>query len=729
MIQYDLAGTNSEFTKEDSRFVIYQSNQVINFNEPVFLSSIVVKKKVGTSWTTLTQGAADGWTFTDDNKDVDAMSDALLQESSFNCILLKSIILKCFNSSSTKTTISVSYQRLRKDLNESFLYDGNGPEYSPSLMAKVIEELEYLKNKTNSVTDLFGYALEDNTYLEEDLTGVLTANYVTNERHVVNSSSGNCFISPAKGSFYGYDINVYGWEAAETTITNSNKASLYGKMFIYTEVINNASLNTTTSKERRVILSASNANTYVGYTGSIVTNIVNFTSGTDFSVVGINLAKTEKCNHTSGVYEHIKINRAYVGNVMIAYHAFGGSISRQDVLDLQKNLSNLVSVVKGSGLLTDKSLTTNTTIISMIDRLSRIEEFHNHFAQVEHIVSPRDALFHWYNIAFIYDDRWSGLSDAVEDLGQFRIESLSRNWAYEFQVTTNLSYDDARKVRVKTLGCADSRDCSDFANYSNLATRDTVYVRACWINDGKTSGIALQYGMRFNNLTLENGVRTDTVIVTNKSGNASRWRLYSDPLEIRYPSDDAFSTPVVDANDDNNDFVMPNGFDNWNSNNSTAKYRIVPLEPSRGYIYWAGVLPLHQVLHAHSDVAPFHAITDKTLWPIDSLNTIIPEQVSGVSFDIYDRKTGCYFAVDTACQPYIAFSDSSTNKYQHGTTETTLSNYSGQEAIFCLQDLCAIRYRFTIIGTTPSFIVSAMLGTNSIINERFDLRQIRLHFN
>lgn len=725
-VRYDLSGALASYKKEDVRAVIFQDNQQVQFNEPVFLNTIVVKKLSGTSWIPITNGAADGWIVDSSDYDSDARSEAMLRDSTFNRILVKSITLKTFNTTSTKTTVSIDYQRLRKDLNEEYKYDGDGPEYSPALMAKVLENLEYLTSKSNPVTDLFGSSLEDHTMLETDLTGINTVNYIQNERHTLNVPGGRMFISPDRGSFYNYGVVVQGFTPIATTITSTNKTTFYGKLFIYNEILHNEALNTTTSKEKRVVISRANVDTYVGLTGTIVGDPVVWTAGTDYKIIGVNLAKTKVSSHTSGVYEHIHVLKSYVGEVMISYHAFGGTVSTQDVIDLHKNLQNLVSVVKGSGMLTDRSVYTHPLIREMVKRLNDMEEFHHHYAQIEHIISVRDKLFHWYNIAFIYDNRWDGLHDAMEDLGTFRIESLSRNWAYEFQVITNMASDQARIMRVKTLGCADPNTVTNLKDYAVLDQRDNVYLRLCWINDGKTSGVVLQYGMKFDKFTLlpQDGVTTETLIVTNKSGNASRWRLYSNPLDMDYPADDNFSTPVYNENANDVSFTMPDGQTIWTSScNSLIK----PLEAEDGMIYWAGNIPMHLMMSQHTSVTPFQTQSRTVLTPLVQDTVLSPHQVKGVSFDIFDRVAGCYFTVESSCRPNASNSGTSYPLEIGGTGAN--KEFSGQEVIFCLQDLCSLRYTFNTVNNVMQMSLITTLGTNSIINERFDLRQIRLHFN
>lgn len=727
-VKYDLSGSETAFKREDLRFVISRADQRISFNEPVFLNSIVVRKKNGASWDVLSNGAADGWVVDENDYDYDAVSDALLQNSAFNKNLVKSIILKVRNNASSNVTISVDYQRLRLDLNESYLYDGDGPEYSPALMAKVLTDIEFLRNRSMGVTDLFGASLEDHTYLEQDLTGLESANYIVNERHTVNVPRGQMFISPDRGSFYAHDLVVQGFTTTPVTLTRENLTSFYGKIFIYTESTRNEALNTTTSKERRVILSRQNASGYVDMSGHIVDNVSTWIEGTDYEIIGVNLAKTKISSHTSGVYEHIHVLKSYVGDVMISYHAFGGHVSTQDVIDIHKNLANLVSVIKGSGLVTDSSLYTHPLISELVKRLNAFDEFHNHYAQVEHIISVRDQGFHWYNIAFIYDNRWDGLEDSITDLGTFRIESLARNWSYEFDVITNIAADKARMFRVKTRACADDNTVTDMKNYIVLDERDNVYVRLCWVDNGEQSGVVLQYGMKFDKFVIpQNGVITETLIVTNKSGNASRWRLYSDPLALKYPSDDNFSMPVYDEHADDDDFTMPNGKTVWSTQGNGARQNVKPLEHEDGMIYWAGNYPMHLMMSQHTDAAPFQSQSRTILQPLVQDTLLSPQQVTGVSFDIFDRIAGCYFTVESPCRPNLSYTGSIYPLEIGGTGPN--KEFSGQEVIFCLQDLCSLRYAFNTVNNVMQMSIITSLGTNSIINERFDLRQIRLHFN
>lgn len=731
-VRYDLTGSLADYKKDNVRAVIFADNQRVEFDEPVFLNSIVVMRDEGTGQVPLLNGAADGWVVTDEDKDLDAMSDAKLQKSSFNSVLVKSIVVKYFTYTNSSATITVSYQRLRKDLNEAYVYDGNGPEYSPALMAKVLEDIEYLSRRANTVTDLFGASLEDHTLLEEDLTGMLDVNYIKDERHLINVPEGRMFISPDRGSFFDYDTHVYGFTGKPVTITQTNKTTFYNKMFIYTETQRDETLNTTSSKEKRVVLDRYNIDAYVNLTGTIVDDVVEWVKGEDYIVVGANLAKTKKALHSSGVYEHIQVLKRYVGEVMINYHAFGGTVATQDIIDMHKNMQNLVTVFKGSGLVTDSSLYTHPIVREMIKRINAFEEYHNHYAQIEHIISVRDTGFHWYNIAFIYDNRWEGVEDALCDLGHLRIESLARNWAYEFDVITNIDADKAREFKVKTRSCGDTNAVNDFKNYMVLDNRDNVYLRLCWVGDGKTSGVVLQYGMKFDKYDLpQNGVVTETLIVTNKSGNASRWRLYSNPLDMDYPADDNFSTPVYHEHADDDNFTMPSGYTTWSSSVSTCKQNIKPLEHDGGMLYWVGCYPMHLMMSTHNNDASegFQDQARTVLQPMVTDTQLKPYQVSGVSFDIFDRAAGAYMTIESPCTPNPARSINGALEIEIGPNSAN-KEFGGQEVIFCLQDLCALRYSInTNANNLMEMSIITSLGTNSIINERFDLRQIRLHFN
>lgn len=729
-VRYDLTGSLAEYKKDNVRAVIFSDNQRVEFNEPVFLNSIVVMRDSGTSQVALRNGAADGWIVESADIDYAAMSDAKLQNNNFNSQLVKSIVVKYFTATMTTATITVSYQRLRKDLNEEYTYDGNGPEYSPALMAKVLEDIEYLSRRSNTVTDLFGASLEDHTLIEEDLTGVATTNFITGERHTINVPQGRLFISPDRGSFFDYDVHVYGYTGKAVTITQTNKTTFYGKTFVYTETQRLENLNTTSSKEKRVVIDRNNADGYIGMTGTIIDDVVEWVKGTDFIVVGANLAKTKKALHESGVYEHIQVLKSYVGDVMISYHAFGGHVATQDIIDMHKNMQNLTSVFKGSGLLTDSSLYTHPIVREMIKRINAFEEYHNHYAQIEHIISVRDQGFHWYNIGFIYDNRWEGVEDAICDLGHFRIESLARDWSYEFDVITNIDADRAREFIVKTRACGDTHNVNDFKNYMVLEEKDNVYLRLCYVADGKTSGVVLQYGMKFDKFTIPvNGVATETLIVTNKSGNASRWRLYSNPLDMDYPADDNFSTPIYHQNADDDSFTMPNGYDTWSSSSANCKSNIKPLEHEGGMIYWAGCYPMHKMMSTHTNSNPFQTQSRTILQPMVRDTQLKPYQVSGVSFDIFDRVAGAYMTIESPCTPNHARSVNGSMELEVGSNNTN-KEYSGQEVIFCLQDLCALRYALNSDASgNMQLSVITTLGTNSIINERFDLRQVRLHFN
>lgn len=485
--------------------------------------------------------------------------------------------------------IIVHYQACAVDQLAENGLDGSGPRYSPSLMKNLFERVTALEN-SNKYTNKFGTAHSAQDILDEDLSGAGAENYVHYEKHDFDIGLGINVIQPIKGAFYGHGVEVILPVYNRITLTPDNITMLRGLLqsgatvllsYSDTEAILDASSHVSTmtnmvlttawldkyeSMIKRVTADAATHNVEDAgfsqyYSGSYVvvaggnqsTGTIRLEEGKDFVVEAIDIPRTARAqNPDHVVYRHIRLladgaaARSPDGDanpareVLISYHAFGGEPSIDVIRSMHQDIENTRDILRESNLITTASLSQQSTIISLSNRIARMEEYHAHYNQIEHRVSIGHAGWHWFNIATIYNGNWNIPTSGTRDVGHFRIQSILRDWVYEFLVDVDMDREDDYKIHLVTVG-SNQDSGYDIVNYQRILNRDNVAVRLCWVTDESgnspdlNAGIVLQIGWNFNRYANHDfKVDTDSIIVTNKSSSASAWTLLQDPHQINY---------------------------------------------------------------------------------------------------------------------------------------------------------------------------------------------------
>lgn len=560
-VVYDLTGADPRFYRGVSaekysadEAVIFEAGQIYSFQIPVFLDSIVVERydKDTNAWIRVDYDPDRklGWAEVD--KDTEAMSKAYLldnpgkSEDAFNKTLVKQLQFLLIKTGAVdKINIRISYQRFYMDLYEYNAFDGEGPSYTPALGKFLLDKLDTLEHKmATNIANQFAVTDSANDMLEEDLTGTWPQNYKQDEEHKVDTTTGVDTLMPARGSFYAHDFRMWRYSPRTGTVQMANKEyNLKNQaIFIYKEAsqIGSSSAKTTTTK--RVYLTEENYDDYIGMAGTFIdrAKATLMRNGIDYELTNLNVAKTEKSESEYGVYDTIRMLTAFKGSIMITYHAFGGSVVFEDVQDMRQDILNTMRILYSKNLLTSDTLDKQPVIKDLINRIAIMEQYHSHFNQVEHAIYMGTKGFHWFNIAMLYDLAWGRELTAVDEIGTFRVESKVRRWCYEFVVSVDLKKKIANMLRCKTLATTDVAvsDLKDYVQY--LSQHDDVAIRICWCGDGTKSGLMLQLGWNFDHYPSDvNGVDTDTVIVTNKSGMTSKWKLVYNPLDNSYTGDNS----------------------------------------------------------------------------------------------------------------------------------------------------------------------------------------------
>ena len=544
---YDLTGVDPRFKKEYDFVIVFQAGQIHTFPIPVYLDSIKVYRTVGSEQEEVQRdetGVLGTWRVAE--VATEAMSKAYLldNDGSFNKQLIKSIEFNLMSEGATtsKITVAISSQRFYLDLYDLNGFDGVGPSYTPGLGRWILDKLQALEAMVaTNLSNTFACTDTANDMLEEDLTGTLPANYVNDEDHEVNVASGVDTLMPARGSFYSHDFKMFQYTVRTGTVQMANKKyNLENQaIFIYkeTSTVGNSTSKITTT--RRVYLSEQNYDNYLGMAGSFIdrAKLKIMVNGEDYEFTNLNVAKTEKSESEYGVYDTIRLLKAISGNVLITYHAFGGAVVFEDVYDMRQDILNTMKILSSKNLVTSDIFDKQPVIIDILNRIQLIEQYHNHFNRVEHAIYRGQKGYHWFDIAVLYDLPWEEAHTCTDEVGTFRVESLDRRWCYEFSLSIDLKKRLVDMLRCKTIGTNDvfTATLKDYMKLQN--SRDDVGIRVCWIGDGTNSGLTLQLGWNFDNYKpTNNGVDTDTLIVTNKSGMTSKWRLVYNPIDNTYES-------------------------------------------------------------------------------------------------------------------------------------------------------------------------------------------------
>lgn len=506
----------------------------------------------------------DGTVSRSDQSDIQVKSELMAQSNGIGLNPTIVNYLKISDAerlSNGKYAIVITYQRAVMGLEtDDSIYDGeqfSNLPYSPALMKSVLDRLRVLEN-SSTIGSLYGTSLATSDILDEDLTGAAPENYVRYERHEVNTPAGIELVQPSKGSFYPRDLEILEYDPEDFTLTADNVSEAEGNLFFYTDTESILSNSQHVSYQHRAVLTTpvinrlldASTTTPKSVTGKLVRLVGDgevqvpvkpLKYGVDYVVDHIDIPRTARTVSTDAVYQCIRFITQRTGEVLISYRAFGGSVATDDVRSIRQDVTNTRNILTASGLITAATLDSQPYLKSLYKRLVRMEEFHGHNSQVEHRIGIGTTGWHWMNIATVYDDAWRTAVPVINDVGTFRVQSTLRQWMYEFTVDVDMSRPEASVIKVRTLGTNQDAG-NDWMDYSKIMFRDHLAVRLCWIGNGKNSGLMLQIGLDFTPYKYyDYRIAQDTILVTNKSGASSMWRLLTDPDQVNFPADGNYS--------------------------------------------------------------------------------------------------------------------------------------------------------------------------------------------
>lgn len=624
MLSFDLTGADPAYRRTGVQFRVFELGQPLQFGEPVFADSVIVRWVEDGSGTVheLVEGVS--WEHLPANRDFAAMSAARLQDNLFEAELINGIYNKEVFAGSR--TYVVEYQALQLAPSE-YDYGPNGPTPNPGLMEELITTTRFLRDIKDPINEITSITVDTIRVLDEDRTGVNPDNLIEEEMHTLDVPNGRQVIRPATGAFWQHDIVIVN-DADETVLIQ----------------------------------------------------------GTDYEIVGMNRPKTAIAEHPSAVYDYIFVTAPIVGTVRVTYRAFGGSVSIHDINSIKDVLISIVDNIQSSGYLTEENIGNLSLIVGILNDINELQDDVYHYVTAMHTyAAPTDGK-HWFTIGSLYRDNWDTetLKQGSVHLG---IKSFTRQWQYDVLLSIGLERLD-EPLKVNVLSSSDTDNQFEMDSYDMLPEREVPQLRLVWKVEpgGVYTGALLQIAQEHIHDEQE------VLLVTDKSGTGSDFNVRPNIVGDDVTVDD--------------DIDLPNGsiWQDGEPDNFEARALLCPIQ---GYLAWAGALPLHLV-----DVDAPAGVTGECTVVLGDFEF---SNIKKVTTYIYDRisdemivKSDDHF-----------FDDSSNPDVKTGTI------------LFNVEDLCSISYSLKVNDSLPETIaaleISADLGTHSILNERFDLRQVVFH--
>ena len=674
----DLTGLDPDFKVVDKRFVVFQGFQIIDFEEPVFDGSIIVHRVNNDSTVTELNRNQDWSTSLSTLKAINAISQAKLQDMSFSQNLVTGIQITS-GVVNSPFTITVSYQAFNRPYN-TYPAGTNGPAATPALMLHMLEHINYLASIANPVSNPNAATVSTTTVLEEDYSGYATDNLIEDEIHIVNVPSNRFIVRPANGSFYLHDLKL----------TLDDGTVLKGE------------------------------------------NDVTAGATPDYLVRGLNHGKTRVSSNKSGVYDYIVITTNLVGNVHLKYHAFGGEVTAGDFNELRDQLIAILNLLANGKFINTDNLPEQLIITQILRRLAYVEEAVRHYPEVEfdYTIQKFTASIHsystdnWVDVAEAAHGPWTEMNPLPNNgYGSFRVAIPSRDYCADF----TLSYDLINN-KLKFSDVTVQSSSYDVTGLDHFTNQVIPKFRLVYRDNDISAGIVLQ--MSINSRVAD----TVEVSLTDCTGTSSIWTLI-DTNKAEHPNTELTTTLA----DGTTIWVDPDKYPN--NNNGSKKTAEVSLLP-REYTAWVGSVAistidavsdrfvvddsasnkLHGIWETSEAATSFVEGTGLKLTNLINNGDIGIEQIHGVRVYVYDRYAK-----------------------QMRIEESTLNNNTGNTfsgaVVYFVEDMCGLVCKLTetISDVTPtstvsndriinkySLVVFSTTGTNSQLNDRFDLKQIDL---
>lgn len=486
----DLTGTLPNYRETNNVFSVFRTEQFIDFGTPVFSSSVEVYLISGAVTTRLNE--KDDYIIPDsavtacDND----MSAAKLQNGDFDSQLTCGITMLRGVEAGTNYRIAVNYQRLYPSQIQEALIHGEAINFTPQLLAEILNKLEQLTIRTNQVTDVTAITTGNILLLELDNDETNENNVIEGEQHLVNVTGGRFLIRPKGGSFYKDSVTVY-------------------------------------------------------HPGSAAT----LKEGSDYYIIGMNQAKTKATTSIHPVYDFILLATPISDTVEVSYHAYGGDPTIDNYEQLLVSIQNIIQYLNESGSLTTSSLGSTEVVQNLIQRIEKLEadmrrlqgtpaygDITSGKCILMKLFSERPGL-HWYTIATLYNTNGSDMAPCTADTFVFRLQSQISHFQFTVAVSVDINNISGDRLNVNVVSENYPRGYTPFTDYETIDKIIKPQIRAVWNSQSTISGVMLQLGFELK------GMMEETVAIEDMSGHESCWKLVEETAKATTPQDDLFLLP------------------------------------------------------------------------------------------------------------------------------------------------------------------------------------------
>lgn len=524
-INMDLTGADVICKESGIIYRVFKDQQRIEFGTPIFAESLhVYYGSGGLSGQELVLDKD----YRIDSIDENATSDAKLLQPQFDKKLIDNIVITVAEASEENFSISVTYQRLYPSKVRSSYYNKERLDLTPELLYAMLADIENLKVRTNRVDNLCDLTTGDSLIFDIDETKTNPNNYVENEERIVNVPDGNACIYPKGGCFY-YD---------SVTVTHPD-------------------------------------------TGTTLT------LDKDYVIVGMNESATKATSHTCPVFNFIVIIAPINGLVKISYHAFGGSPTIDNYVDIVKALNNIKSHINSAKALTEDTLGNTQLIVDLVDKLGSMEQRMRRLegqpaygditsgnVTLMKIFSDQPGM-HWYTLASLYKTTGINMHECTADTFVFRLQTLNSHFQFKVEVSVDLNNTPGNRMRVTVVSDNYPRGFIPFKDYSKIATIIRPQLRVIWNKGHRASGCLLQLGFTLT------GMVEETIVIEDMSGRESCWKLVEETSTVTAPNDF--------------DVALPDGTSVWSDligEISLSETTLLPFKS--GHLAWVGDVSLNR---------------------------------------------------------------------------------------------------------------------------------------
>jgi hypothetical protein len=487
------------------------------------------------------------WIISPDDIDYTEASSIKVQYPHFNFELIKSITI--IRNIAQDVKINCSHSRLYPLQYRSAFYRSQPLEVTPTLIAELIEQVDYLTRLTQPVSNTYTLTeFAKPLMLEPDPHKQNPDNVILEEKHIINVPDNKYVVHPVAGAFFKDSVTV--------KFDNEINAPV----------------------------------------------ILEEGPNKDYLIFGLEVKKTQLTSNKSGVYRFILIRKSLVGNVYINYHAYGGDPTVHDIHTNYELINSIITHINQAKFLTPDAVASVPVIEQLIIRLNDLEVDMRRLLQAGKPsygdatrgtllkrIKANDTQLHWYTIAQLY--KVDGSPEVViADEFHFRFQSVTSKFMFNAIIGVDISNPN-NKLDINILSENYPLGYIPFENYDNLDFVIRPQLRIIWNeNISQQSGINLQLGWQLKNAAEE------TIAVEDLSGQQSCWKL----------------VPEVDYAVGPEDILvqLPNADHQWESINPDSQ-QVTSLIPfKRGYLVWAGTESLNRLPDGGGSGAWDHVLID-----------------------------------------------------------------------------------------------------------------------